>query len=153
MDQDIVCSGLACQPVLYSYSSSGNLAVVIASGAFLSFFTFATPLLIHSISKKYVTKLYYNQVNIWVRFSFYIYNVCLLFTGAYSASNILFQKFGKSVTFSSIFHYYSHFLLFSIEIASTAQISYLGNNCYLPLFITYIPLRQINCFLEQYLMC
>ena len=55
-------SGLAFQPVLYSYSSQGNVAVVVASGAFLSFFTFATPLLIHSISKKYVTKLYYNQV-------------------------------------------------------------------------------------------
>jgi hypothetical protein len=39
------------------------MAVVVASGAFLSFFTFATPLLIHSFSKKYVTKLYYNQVS------------------------------------------------------------------------------------------
>jgi transmembrane protein 70 len=34
---------------------------VIATGAFLSFFTFATPLLIHFISKKYVTEMYYNK--------------------------------------------------------------------------------------------
>ena len=32
----------------------------LATGAFFSFFTFATPLLIHWISKKYVTDLYYN---------------------------------------------------------------------------------------------
>ena len=55
--------GMACQPVLYTYSGAGNMALVVASGAFLSFFTFATPLLIHSFSKKYVTKLYYNQVS------------------------------------------------------------------------------------------
>ena len=39
------------------------MALVLASGAFVSFFTFATPLLIHSVSKKYVTRLYYNQVD------------------------------------------------------------------------------------------
>jgi len=56
------CIGLAFQPVLYSYSSSaGSMVAVVATGAFLSFFTFATPILIHSISKKYVTKLYYNE--------------------------------------------------------------------------------------------
>ena len=56
------CIGLACQPVLLSYSSHQHAAVILGAGAFLSFFTFATPILIHSISKKYVTKLYYNQV-------------------------------------------------------------------------------------------
>merc|ERR1711875_90774 len=55
------CIGLAFQPILYTYSSA-NAAVVLGAGAFLSFFTFATPILIHSVSKKYVTKLYYNQV-------------------------------------------------------------------------------------------
>ena len=54
--------GLACQPVLLSYSSHVHAAAILGAGAFLSFFTFATPMLIHSISKKYVTKLYYNQV-------------------------------------------------------------------------------------------
>jgi len=65
--------GLAFQPVLYTYSSQGNLAVVVASGAFLSFFTFATPLLIHTISKKYVTKLYYNQVE--DKYTAHVYNL------------------------------------------------------------------------------
>jgi len=55
------CIGLAFQPILYTYSTA-NAAVVLGAGAFLGFFTFATPLLIHSFSKKYVTKLYYNQV-------------------------------------------------------------------------------------------
>lgn len=38
------------------------MALIIGTGAFLSFFTFATPLLIHYVSKKYVTELYYNRV-------------------------------------------------------------------------------------------
>ena len=55
------CVGLMVQPVLWTYSTA-NAAVVLGAGAFLGFFTFVTPLLIHSFSKKYVTKLYYNQV-------------------------------------------------------------------------------------------
>jgi transmembrane protein 70 len=65
--------GMACQPILYSYSSHANLAVMLASGAFLSFFTFVTPLLIHSVSKKYVTKLYYNQVE--DKYTAVVYNI------------------------------------------------------------------------------
>merc|ERR1712121_91794 len=34
----------------------------VAGGAFLSFFTFATPLLIHWVSKKYVTEMLYNRI-------------------------------------------------------------------------------------------
>merc|ERR1712183_400748 len=56
------CIGLACQPVLLSYSSHANAAIILGAGAFLSFFTFATPLLIHTISKKYVTELNYNKL-------------------------------------------------------------------------------------------
>merc|ERR1719447_2060546 len=65
--------GMACQPILYSYSSHANLAVMLASGAFLSFFTFVTPILIHSVSKKYVTKLYYNQVE--DKYTAVVYNI------------------------------------------------------------------------------
>jgi len=64
--------GLAFQPILYTYSSA-NAAVVVGAGVFLSFFTFATPLLIHSISKKYVTKLYYNQVE--DKYTAVVYNI------------------------------------------------------------------------------
>merc|ERR1712241_956391 len=64
--------GIAFQPILYTYSSA-NAAVVLGAGAFLSFFTFATPLLIHSVSKKYVTKLYYNQVE--DKYTAYVYNL------------------------------------------------------------------------------
>jgi len=51
--------GLACQPVLLMKmgENGGNIALVVASGAFLSFFTFATPMLIHWVSKKYVVEL------------------------------------------------------------------------------------------------
>lgn len=57
--------GLSCQPMfLYQIQgNSGSLAVAVASGAFLSFFTFATPLLIHWVSKKYVTELLYNKID------------------------------------------------------------------------------------------
>merc|ERR1712107_630666 len=65
------CIGLAFQPILYTYSSA-NAAVVLGAGAFLSFFTFATPILIHSVSKKYVTKLY-NQVE--DKYTAVVYNI------------------------------------------------------------------------------
>jgi len=57
--------GLSCQPfLLYQVQSSGagSLGVALAGGACLSFFTFATPLLIHWVSKKYVTELLYNKI-------------------------------------------------------------------------------------------
>ena len=66
------CIGMAFQPVLYTYSSA-NAAVVLGAGAFLGFFTFATPMLIHSFSKKYVTKLYYNQVE--DKYTAVVYNI------------------------------------------------------------------------------
>ena len=66
------CIGMAAQPVLWTYSSA-NAAVVIGAGAFLGFFTFVTPLLIHSFSKKYVTKLYYNQVE--DKYTAVVYNI------------------------------------------------------------------------------
>ena len=66
------CIGIGFQPVLYTYSSA-NAAVVLGAGAFLGFFTFATPLLIHSFSKKYVTKLYYNQVE--DKYTAVVYNI------------------------------------------------------------------------------
>jgi len=58
------CVGLGCQPILLTQvaNSGGQAVTAVAVGAFFSFFTFATPLLIHSVAKKYVTKLYYNQV-------------------------------------------------------------------------------------------
>jgi len=57
--------GLGCQPLIYlkvSAAGSASLPVVVAGGAFLSFFTFATPLLIHWVSKKYVTEMLYNRI-------------------------------------------------------------------------------------------
>jgi len=57
--------GLSCQPfLLYQIQNSGtgSLGVAAAGGAFFSFFTFATPLLIHWVSKKYVTELLYNKI-------------------------------------------------------------------------------------------
>ena len=41
---------------------SANIAVMAGAGAFLSFFTLATPILIHHVSKKYVTQLNYNKL-------------------------------------------------------------------------------------------
>ena len=69
-----MCLGLAVQPVLWTYSTA-NAAVVVGAGAFLGFFTFVTPLLIHSIAKKYVTKLYYNQVE--DKYTAVVYNFLL----------------------------------------------------------------------------
>jgi len=56
--------GLSCQPLLLMKitGATGNLALAGVGGTFLAFFTFATPLLIHYISKKYVTELVYNKI-------------------------------------------------------------------------------------------
>lgn len=69
--------GLASQPLIYyKIQTSANVALAIGAGTFISFFTFATPLLIHWISKKYVTKVFYNRkldaytavtYNFWLR--------------------------------------------------------------------------------------
>ena len=38
------------------------MALMLGMGAFMSLFTFATPLLVHYVSKKYVTEMYYNRM-------------------------------------------------------------------------------------------
>ena len=43
-------------------AGSASLPFIVAGGAFLSFFTFATPMLIHWVSKKYVTEMLYNRI-------------------------------------------------------------------------------------------
>merc|ERR1712226_792212 len=57
--------GLGCQPLIYlkvNEAGSTSLPFIVAGGAFLSFFTFATPMLIHWVSKKYVTEMLYNRI-------------------------------------------------------------------------------------------
>merc|ERR1711944_339370 len=56
--------GLSCQPILlWNMQQNGaNVALALGAGTFLSFFTFATPILIHHVSKKYVTELNYNKL-------------------------------------------------------------------------------------------
>lgn len=53
--------GLLAQPFLYSKAiESGNTGAVLGIFAFIGFLTVTTPLLIHIITKKYVTHLYYD---------------------------------------------------------------------------------------------
>merc|ERR1712168_676977 len=47
--------GLAFQPILIQKASDTNLGLVVAMGSFIGFFTFVTPMLIHWITRKYVT--------------------------------------------------------------------------------------------------
>ena len=56
--------GLSCQPILYLQlqQNSAHFALIAGTGAFLSFFTFVTPILTHQICKKYVTELNYNKL-------------------------------------------------------------------------------------------
>lgn len=54
--------GIIGQPFLYSaVISTGNVPVIVAAYSFIGFFTFVTPLLLHLITKKYVTHLIYKQ--------------------------------------------------------------------------------------------
>ncbi|XP_076029945.1 transmembrane protein 70 homolog, mitochondrial isoform X2 [Oratosquilla oratoria] len=55
--------GLSVQPILVQKLTDSGLGLVVAMGSFIGFFTFVTPLIIHWITKKYVTKLEYNPSN------------------------------------------------------------------------------------------
>ena len=53
--------GLCLQPYLLLHAESQPLVAKIAVGTTVSFFVFVTPLMIHFVSKKYVTDCYYNK--------------------------------------------------------------------------------------------
>ena len=65
--------GLAIQPYLYQHSGNHPKALTVAIGGMLSFFIFLTPLMLHFITKRYVTLLYYDDK-----------------TGVYTATNYTF---------------------------------------------------------------
>ncbi|XP_050517734.1 transmembrane protein 70 homolog, mitochondrial [Diabrotica virgifera virgifera] len=52
--------GIIAQPFLYNeIASTGNVPVIVAAYTAIGFFTVVTPILLHLITKKYVTHLYY----------------------------------------------------------------------------------------------
>ncbi|KAJ9594724.1 hypothetical protein L9F63_013998 [Diploptera punctata] len=53
--------GLGAQPILYQQASSLGAPITVALFGFVGFFTFVTPFLLHSITKKYVTHMYFNS--------------------------------------------------------------------------------------------
>lgn len=54
--------GIISQPFLFNeIASTGNIPVIVAAYTAIGFFTVVTPILLHFITKKYVTHLYYNQ--------------------------------------------------------------------------------------------
>ena len=53
--------GLGAQPILYQQTSSLGAPITVALFGFVGFFTFVTPLLLHTITKKYVTHIYFNS--------------------------------------------------------------------------------------------
>lgn len=57
--------GLLAQPILIKQISSmdGGLPVIIGLCSFIGFFTFVTPLLLHFVCKKYVTRMEYDTTN------------------------------------------------------------------------------------------
>lgn len=54
-------AGLASQPILVHQMPNLGTPVVVALFGFVGFFTFVTPLLLHMITKKYVTHIYFNS--------------------------------------------------------------------------------------------
>ncbi|KPJ08219.1 Transmembrane protein 70-like, mitochondrial [Papilio machaon] len=54
-------AGLVAQPIILREASTiGSTSLLIAICSVVGFFTFVTPLLLHVITKKYVTEVYYN---------------------------------------------------------------------------------------------
>lgn len=54
-------AGLASQPILVHQMPNLGTPVVVALFGFVGFFTFVTPFLLHMITKKYVTHIYFNS--------------------------------------------------------------------------------------------
>lgn len=55
-------AGLALQPlILREASTIGSTSLLIALCSVVGFFTFVTPLLLHFITKKYVTEIFYDK--------------------------------------------------------------------------------------------
>lgn len=52
-------AGIVAQPVLYQQVTAfgGGMPMSIALGSFVGFFTFITPFLLHTVTKKYVTRI------------------------------------------------------------------------------------------------
>lgn len=54
-------AGLAAQPIIIREASSiGSTSLIVALCSVVGFFTFVTPILLHIITKKYVTEMHYN---------------------------------------------------------------------------------------------
>ncbi|XP_017775131.1 PREDICTED: transmembrane protein 70 homolog, mitochondrial [Nicrophorus vespilloides] len=57
-------AGLAAQPIIYlELSKLQSVPLLVVGCSFVGFFTFATPILLHFVTKKYVIKLDYDRVN------------------------------------------------------------------------------------------
>jgi transmembrane protein 70 len=54
-------AGLASQPILVHEMPNLGTPAVVALFGFVGFFTFVTPFLLHMITKKYVTHIYFNS--------------------------------------------------------------------------------------------
>jgi hypothetical protein len=54
-------TGLASQPILIQQVPNLGTPVVVALFGFVGFFTFVTPILLHMITKKYVTYIYFDS--------------------------------------------------------------------------------------------
>lgn len=56
--------GIAAQPILYKeIVALDSVPIAIAAYSFVGFFTLATPILLHLITKKYVTSIEYDNTN------------------------------------------------------------------------------------------
>nr|CAH7752153.1 unnamed protein product [Callosobruchus chinensis] len=54
--------GVLAQPFLYTaIATTGNIPIIVAAYSFIGFFTVGTPLLLHSITKNYITHLLYKK--------------------------------------------------------------------------------------------
>ena len=54
-------TGLASQPILIQQVPNLGTPIVVALFGFVGFFTFVTPFLLHVITKKYVTHIYFDS--------------------------------------------------------------------------------------------
>lgn len=90
------------QPILLQkfLESQTGLGIVIFAGTFIQFFTFATPFLIHFVTKKYVRALYYDEskdiytalmYNFWSADKMVSFKIIVLIKYA----NIAFDSFNK----------------------------------------------------------
>lgn len=88
--------GLAAQPIILREANTiGSTSLLIAICSVVGFFTFVTPILLHFITKKYVTEIHYNPESLTYRAT----TISFFLTPVKVSTSLLLYQFKNYVIF------------------------------------------------------